>query len=80
MQKVTAMRHDATQTITRRLLAPLVFFISMLPSAVQAQDWVDSGLTYDLIDVNNGVFFGVTGRASGNTDTDIFTVMLNRTI
>lgn len=71
MQKIIDIRHDNPQTITRRLLAPLVFLISMLPSAVQAQEWVQSGLTYDVFNVNNEFFFIVTGRASGNTATDI---------
>ena len=60
------MRHDTTQTITRRLLAPLVFLISVLLST-QALAFDVDGLSYSVIDATD---VEVNGR-TGNTDTDI---------
>ena len=67
MQKATVMRHDNPQTMTRRLLAPLVFLISVLLSA-QALAFDVDGLSYSVIFATD---VEVTGRATGNTDTDI---------
>ena len=55
-------------TTIRRLLAPLIFFISMLLSA-QALAFDSGGFSYTVIGATLNV--EVTGRASGNTDTDI---------
>ena len=54
-------------TTIRRLLAPLIFFISVLLSA-QALAFDVGGLSYSVI---NATDVEVTGRASGNTATDI---------
>ena len=53
--------------IVRRFLAPLAFFISILLSA-QALAFDVGGLSYDVL---NATDVEVTGRAAGNTDTDI---------
>ena len=54
-------------TIRRRVLAPLIFFISVLLSA-QALAFDVGGFSYDVL---NATDVEVTGRAAGNTDTDI---------
>ena len=54
-------------TTIRRLLAPLIFFSSVLLSA-QALAFDVGGFSYDVI---NATDVEVTGRAAGNTDTDI---------
>jgi hypothetical protein len=54
-------------TTIRRLLAPLIFFSSVLLSA-QALAFDVGGFSYDVL---NATDVEVTGRAAGNTDTDI---------
>lgn len=53
--------------MSRHLLTPLIFFIALLPPA-QALAFDAVGLSYNVI---NATDVEVTGRASGNTDTDI---------
>ena len=55
-------------TTIRRLLAPLIFFISVLLSA-QAFAFDVGGLRYGFLWLTP--YVQVTGRAAGNTDTDI---------